>query len=561
MHPPGHEQERLLRQAAIALLAVPIIAAVYIGAFLRRQTLARVGLAVGLALVFGIGVVGAGRPAITVAGPTTPILPLTQAEFRTAFSTDRGLKEPVTIEFSTPMDRRSVAASVTVEPPTPVDLAWGAGDTALTISPRSTWQAGTFHTVTVRAGALAATGQPLERPARAVFLTRDVTTGTVLATDRVGTRVTISTSFVVSFAEPVDPATVETAMRLDPPTLGAVRASNPAEGPVVYTFVPAGPLVPDVDYRLIVSGVRDLDGVSLDTLSLAVRTVKAPTVVRFRPRADTLDVARDTAISIRFTQAMDQRSTARAFAVTVGGAAITGRTKWAESDTVLVFTPAAQLPAGATVAMDVGSGARSTAGVPLGAPGHGTFKTVGAAPAAAAPKAPAPAPKTTHPVTKPPPTGGGAVGGGSWGAIETYYLGLMNCTRTGGWVTSSGSCSSPGGRSVAALRLDSGISSKVSRPYAKRLAVGNDCSHFIGGTPGDRLRHAGYTSYRWAENIGCRSGSPKSAVLGSHLFFQSEKSYSGGHYVNLMNAMYDRVGIGVWVYSGRVRLVIDFYHP
>ena len=51
------------------------------------------------------------------------------------------------------------------------------------------------------------------------------------------------------------------------------------------------------------------------------------------------------------------------------------------------------------------------------------------------------------------------------------------------------------------------------------------------------------------------------AVLGSHLFFQSEKSYNGGHYVNLMNAAYDRVGIGVWVSSGRVRLVVDFYHP
>ena len=112
----------------------------------------------------------------------------------------------------------------------------------------------------------------------------------------------------------------------------------------------------------------------------------------------------------------------------------------------------------------------------------------------------------------------------------------MNCTRTGGWVTSTGACSSPGGRNVAPLRLDSGISSKVSRPYAKKLAVDSECSHFIGGNPGDRLRRAGYTSYRWAENIGCRSGSPRAAVLGSHLFFQSEKSYNGGHYVNLMNA-------------------------
>ena len=138
----------------------------------------------------------------------------------------------------------------------------------------------------------------------------------------------------------------------------------------------------------------------------------------------------------------------------------------------------------------------------------------------------------------------------------------MNCTRTGGWVTSSGSCSSPGGRNVAALRLDSGISTKVSRPYAKRLAVGNDCSHFIGGNPGDRLRAAGYTNYTLGREhrLPLRQ-SRIGAVLGSHLFFQNEKSSNGGHYVNLMNAKYDRVGIGVWVSGGRVRLVIDFYHP
>jgi uncharacterized protein YkwD len=139
----------------------------------------------------------------------------------------------------------------------------------------------------------------------------------------------------------------------------------------------------------------------------------------------------------------------------------------------------------------------------------------------------------------------------------------MNCTRQGGTVTSGGDCSSPGGRNVAALKLDSGISTKVARPYAKKLAVGGDCSHFMGGNPGDRLRRAGYTSYRWAENLGCRSGNPFSAVLGSHRYFQSERSWSpqGGHYVNLMNSKYDRVGIGVWVSGGRVRLVVDFYHP
>jgi len=145
--------------------------------------------------------------------------------------------------------------------------------------------------------------------------------------------------------------------------------------------------------------------------------------------------------------------------------------------------------------------------------------------------------------------------------VERYYLGLMNCTRTGGWVDSGGNCDKPGGRNVAALQLSSGISTKVSRPYAKLLATKNQCTHFIGGNPGDRLRRAGYSSYRWAENLGCRSGNAYDAVLGSHRFFQDEKSYLGGHYVNLMNAKYDRAGIGVWVSKGRVRLVVDFYHP
>ena len=544
-----------MRQAVVALLAVPILVTVYLGALLRRSTMARVGLALGLSIILGIGVIGAGQPAVAVATPPNPIVPLTRAAFTTTFGTDRGLTEPVTITFSVPMNAVSVAAAVQVEPPTPVSLVWDASGTLLSIAPQGHWSAGTFHTITVQAGALARSGEPLARPARAVFLTRGATTGSVVATATIGPRVSIGTAFLVSFAGPVDAATVQTAIRLDPPTPGIVRSSSPTDGPDRYTFVPSVPLNPGVDYRITVSGVRDADGLTLDAITLTVRTTTSPAIVRFRPPGDTLGVARDAAISVRFTEPMDRRSTARAFSVSVAGAAIAGKIQWAERDTVLIFTPAAQLPYGTRVAMDVATGATSTAGVSLAAPGQGSFETV-KKPVVVAPTAPRPTPATTS-----SGGGGGAVGGGSWVAVETYYLGLMNCTRTGGWVTSTGSCSSPGGRDVAPLALDSGISSKVSRPYAKQLAVSGDCSHFIGGNPGDRLRSAGYNSYRWAENLGCRSGDARAVVLGTHLFFQSEKPYLGGHYVNMMNALYDRVGIGVWVAGGRVRLVIDFYHP
>jgi hypothetical protein len=259
---------------------------------------------------------------------------------------------------------------------------------------------------------------------------------------------------------------------------------------------------------------------------------------------------------------MDHASTAKAFTVTAGGKRVPGTTAWAETSHVLVFRPSAPLAYGATVVMTVGPTATSRGGVPVEAD-TATFRVL--------PKptpAPAPKPKPKHtggsgsvkrqPITH---SGGSGAVAGSWHGVEAYYLRLMNCTRTGGWVTSRGSCSSPGGRNVRPLVLSESISAHVSRPYAKRLATNNQCDHFIGGTPGDRLRRAGFSSYRWGENLGCRSGNPFSAVLGSHLFFQSERSYNGGHYRNLMNAQYDRVGIGVWVSHSRVRLVIDFYHP
>ena len=96
------------------------------------------------------------------------------------------------------------------------------------------------------------------------------------------------------------------------------------KGPVSYAFVPAEPLKPDTVYKLTVSGVRDLDGLALAPQSIAVRTVTAPGVIRFRPRADAKDAARDATISVRFTEPMDRRATAKAFSVKIGGKADQG---------------------------------------------------------------------------------------------------------------------------------------------------------------------------------------------------------------------------------------------
>jgi hypothetical protein len=152
-----------------------------------------------------------------------------------------------------------------------------------------------------------------------------------------------------------------------------------------------------------------------------------------------------------------------------------------------------------------------------------------------------------------------------WYTVEQYYLGLANCTRTGGWVLSDGTCRGYGSGRYSAyvrpLRISSSISDRDSRPYAKLLAVRSLCTHYANGDPGYRLRRIGLYHSTWGENIGCRYGysTAKAAVLASHLAMQAERSTNGGHWRNLKNRNYIWVGIGVWRYSTRTRLVTDFY--
>jgi len=558
-----------LRTLAAALLAVPVIAVVYLSALLRRSVAARVGLALGVGALLGVAMIGTVEPPVSTARPPATFAPVAAVRFGTDLRVNQPPSGPISLEFVTPMDEASVAAALTIDPPTPVTLAWNATRTELVVSPSSGWRPATYYTVTVAPTARDRSGQALGVPARAAFFIRPATRALIRADDPAGERVLPGTTFSLVFDRPVDVASVSAAFSSEPPVAGSFRPA-PGAGTVAeqLTFVPAEPLAPGTRYTFSLSAAaRDADGAALGPVDpLTVTTAEAPTVVRFRPLAGARDVAREASVSVRFTSPMDRRSSAAAFTVTTGGRPVEGRISWVEDDTVLVFEPAAPFPAGATVTAAVGTGARSRDGVALERAARGTFTVAAPAPAPKAtttskPATTKPAASTPAPSPSPSTSPGGTTGSGSWSAVETYYLGLMNCTRQGGWVTSSGACSSPGGRDVAPLVLDAGLSSRVSRPYAKLLATGDLCSHFVGGTLGTRLSRAGYASYDWAENLGCRSGDPFAAVLGSHLFFQSEKPWNGGHYRNLMNPLYTRVGIGVWVSGGRVRLVVDFYRP
>lgn len=150
----------------------------------------------------------------------------------------------------------------------------------------------------------------------------------------------------------------------------------------------------------------------------------------------------------------------------------------------------------------------------------------------------------------------------TWHDVELYYLDLLNCTRTGGWVRKDGSCKGYGTGTYSTyrkpLKLSSGISD-VARRWARKIATDGACRH---GDPYDRLRKAGYSGSTWGENIGCYDvASAYQSVLASHRAFQKEQSTGGGHWKNIKNKRYRYVGIGVWKANGHTRLVVDFYRP
>jgi hypothetical protein len=562
-----------LRKVAVALLAAPVVALIYLQLGLRRSVAARLGLVIGVGALLGLAGLGAFRPSETTASePGDTVAKLPTAEFRTTLRTGQGLAEPVVLSFSRPMDRAAVAAALEVDPPASVELDWAADGSVLTVSPRTAWAPGTYYVVTVGSAATDAQGAALASPARAAFLTRPATPARLGAAPIADGRLITAGSFTVTVDGEVDPGALAASLAIEPPVEGHVavvrvaEASEPGARPSWQaTFVPASSLPADTTYSVrLLDGLVDAEGAPVAAPEpLVIQTVDAPGVVRFRPYGAATGVPVDQVVSVRFSEPMDRASTERAFLVTADGQPVKGTLHWSEGDTVLALDPAADFAKGARIRVVIAPTARSASGAPMVAERHVGFTIV----------EPPPPPRPSS--TPKPPTGGGSSGGGSggstggggssagsssWADAERLVVTLMNCTRGGGWVEADGSCSSPGGGSLKALKWDQGIADRVARPYARKLVAAGVCSHTYGSGLLQRFRAGGFTGAYTAENLGCRYfSSARAAAISLVRFFQSEKSWNGGHWRNMMTSVHDRVGVGFWSGSGRVRIVVDFY--
>ena len=210
-----------MRKVAAAALAVPVLAIVYLPILARRSIAARVVLLGTVGIVVALAALGLARPVPTAATPPSPpITALPAAAFR-AISTGTELRAGVPVVFSEPMDPVSVAASIQLEPAASVRLDWSADRRSLTIFPTDHWAAGSYQVITVRPGALAASGRPMSTAARAAFVTRQATTGRIEATKLAAAATTVDAAIRLTFDRPVTAAALAGSFRSSPAISGS----------------------------------------------------------------------------------------------------------------------------------------------------------------------------------------------------------------------------------------------------------------------------------------------------------------------------------------------------
>jgi hypothetical protein len=508
-----------------------------------------------LALVGGmlIGLPGTKQVAAQVM-PT--FAPLTPQGIVDTNQTTLPLDVPFAVQFTKPMNAGTVAAALKITPAADVRQEWDATNQVLSLAPVPYWAPHTNYTVEIGAGATDQEGLGLTQPVNSSFTSGAQTSAVITATKMVGDRAAPSTAFQITFTRPVKLSTILMRLGISPQTDVTITGDDPTDlASQVFTMTPKKALLTGTQYQVIfANGGTDSAGAALQPVApLPVTTLEAPAVVKFTPANGS--VVRDTnaLISIQFSVPMDQKSAAAALSVTSNGRSIAGTKAWSDDGLTLIFTPRYSYYVGSRISTRVEKTARSLGGLTMTAADGVTFTVM----------APTSRVYARGGGTKIPISGGVASATRPYHDYELYYLALMNCTRTGGWVVSNGTCSTQTHHTMpaqGALAFSDGIADKVARPYAKALADLGALTHTLyGTTTHSRLAAQGFPGGSWGENIASPGNPYQGGMISIEIFFQNEYWCRCAHYRNIMLSFFHRAGVGVWVSGGRTRVVIDFY--
>ena len=465
------------------------------------------------------------------------------------------LDVPFTVQFTKPMNESTVAAAFSITPKIGVRFQWDATGQVLSLAPDPYWQPHTEYTVDISGSATDQEGLGLTTPVHASFQSGEPTSGQITVTRMVGDRASPSTTIQVTFTRPVKLATIMTRLGISPQTPTTITGDDPTDlASQVFTMTPKQALLTNTTYQITFGdGATDSAGAALQPIApVTVTTLEAPAVVKITPQDGSVVYDTHQPISIQFSVPMDQKATAAALSVTVGGRAVAGSTHWTDDGLTLVFTARYAFYLGSRVSASINKSARSVGGLTMPAGASASFTVIAASTA-----------RGGRSGVKIPWLGGVASATRPWHDSELYYMKLMNCTRTGGWVTSGGLCSTVTQHTLPArpaMAFNNGIADNVARPYAKALADAGVLIHTYGGTTvHQRLTAGGFPGPAWGENIASPSNSGAGGMNSVETYFQAESWCRCSHYANIMNPYFHQAGVGVWVTGSRVRVVADFY--
>jgi methionine-rich copper-binding protein CopC len=334
------------------------------------------------------------------AGPMDPVDPGSPPRLSLVMTapgdgaTGVGLSPSLALEFTAPISQASV--SVTISPNAslgaPALSAEGASLSFadVVLSPNTTYS--------VSVSATGALGQPLEGPTSFTFTTRgadDTARPTLVSSLPQSGAVSVPADQVLSltFSEPMDAAGL--VVTIEPEVdLGAAAWSM--NDTVVSFSSPLEPLADGQRYSVTIAGA-DKAGNALQAAAAVTFTVATqadstrPTVVATTPAQAATGVSLSTAVSVTFSEAMDQASVNAAVSISPSASGIV---TWDQSGTLRTLQ-AKGLSANTQYTLTVGVGAKDLAGNALAAPHVVTF-TTGAAPDVLAPTATSSLPAATE---------------------------------------------------------------------------------------------------------------------------------------------------------------------
>jgi Ice-binding-like/Bacterial Ig-like domain len=203
---------------------------------------------------------------------------------------------------------------------------------------------------------------------------------TVISTNpaNLATGVPITQIITVTFNEPMDPATINTATFTVASSGGLVSGAVVLSG-ATATFTPAANLPPSTTFTgTITTGAKDPAGNTLASNFVWTFTTGAiPMVTSTIPANGATGVPLNQAVSATFSEPMNPATiTAATFAVTGPGAtAVAGTVTYVAASNTAIFTPTANLTANTVYTATITTGAMSAGGDALAANFVWTFKT------------------------------------------------------------------------------------------------------------------------------------------------------------------------------------------